>query len=151
MTESKRRVWPRKVMPSRGASILNAEGAPQHNVYNYLVKHPTCTFLVWPQSDNLIASGIKPGSVLIVDDCRPAYSGDIVVIRDNQGAYFVRRLRLSRGVAYFSTDLSEQSRRATRVTSSASPRSTATRSEGIRRRGVRGDSSLLPTLRFCSL
>jgi DNA polymerase V len=58
----------------------------------YLIKHPAATFFVRVTGDSMIAAGIHPGDLLVVDRAIPPTSGRIVIAVIH-GELTVKRIR----------------------------------------------------------
>lgn len=61
------------------------------NLNEYLVKHPSATFMMSAKNDAMIGAGIHPGDILIVDRSLTPFHNKVVVA-EYEGELIVRRL-----------------------------------------------------------
>lgn len=62
----------------------------------YLIKHPSSTFLARVTGDSMIKANLKEGDILIIDKAKEPRSGDTVVAIVD-GEFTVKKLQITKG------------------------------------------------------
>ncbi len=65
----------------------------------YLIKHPSSTFLAKVTGDSMIKANLKDGDLLIIDKAKEPKTGDTVVAVV-EGEFTVKKLRIEKGRYY---------------------------------------------------
>jgi len=65
----------------------------------YLIKHPSSTFLAKVTGDSMIKANLKNGDLLIIDKAKEPKTGDTVVAVV-EGEFTVKKLRIEKGRYY---------------------------------------------------